>query len=141
MYSQYGTGGMPLYPSQPLYTTFMPANISAPYGPGGAPLLPPPQQLTGALQPMPAQQYGAAAPPTSWALTKAEKKEYDRIFRSWDASGSGFISGQVALEIFGQSGLSKDDLARIWYVFTRIVDVILTLRPSGGLQMSMIEGS
>ncbi|KAF4578312.1 hypothetical protein EYR36_000119 [Pleurotus pulmonarius] len=110
----YGTGGMPLYPSQPLYTTFMPANISAPYGPGGAPLLPPPQQLTGALQPMPAQQYGAAAPPTSWALTKAEKKEYDRIFRSWDASGSGFISGQVALEIFGQSGLSKDDLARIW---------------------------
>ncbi|KAJ8699192.1 hypothetical protein PTI98_002336 [Pleurotus ostreatus] len=113
MYSQYGTGGMPLYPSQPLYTTFMPANISAPYGPGGAPLLPP-QQLAGALQPMPTQQYGAAAPPTSWALTKAEKKEYDRIFRSWDASGSGFISGQVALEIFGQSGLSKDDLARIW---------------------------
>lgn len=131
---------MPLYPSQPLYTTFMPANISAPYGPGGAPLLPP-QQLTGALQPMPTQQYGATAPPTSWALTKAEKKEYDRIFRSWDASGSGFISGQVALEIFGQSGLSKDDLARIWYASAEIFNVVLTLHSPGGSQTSMTEGS
>ena len=53
----------------------------------------------------------------SWALTKQEKKNYDRIFRSWDAQGTGFLSGQVALEVFGQSGLDKNDLAKIWYVY------------------------
>ena len=53
----------------------------------------------------------------SWALTKQEKKNYDRVFRSWDSQGTGFLSGQVALEVFGQSGLDKNDLAKIWYVF------------------------
>ncbi|KIK01372.1 hypothetical protein K443DRAFT_573410 [Laccaria amethystina LaAM-08-1] len=49
-----------------------------------------------------------------WALSKSEKKNYDDIFRSWDAQNTGFISGHTALEVFGASGLPKDDLARIW---------------------------
>lgn len=59
-------------------------------------------------------QRGTAAPRIPWALSKSEKKSYDSIFRAWDVKGTGFISGETALEVFGQSGLSKDDLARIW---------------------------
>lgn len=47
-------------------------------------------------------------------LTKEEKKNYDQIFRAWDQSGSGFLSGDVAQEVFGQSGLNRDDMAKIW---------------------------
>jgi hypothetical protein len=49
-----------------------------------------------------------------WAITKGEKKLYDDTFKAWDGFGKGFISGEQALEIFGQSGLPKPDLERIW---------------------------
>lgn len=49
-----------------------------------------------------------------WAVTKDEKKIYDDMFKAWDGFGKGFISGNQALEIFGQSGLDKPDLERIW---------------------------
>jgi len=49
-----------------------------------------------------------------WAITKGEKKLYDETFRAWDGLGKGYISGEQALEIFGQSGLAKPDLERIW---------------------------
>jgi hypothetical protein len=49
-----------------------------------------------------------------WAITKGEKKLYDDTFRAWDGLGKGYISGEQALEIFGQSGLAKPDLERIW---------------------------
>ena len=55
-------------------------------------------------------------PQMSWTITRAEKKNYDQIFRAWDPQSSGFISGTTALEVFGQSGLGKDDLANIWFV-------------------------
>lgn len=106
---------------QMMSSSFMPANISAPYGVGGNPQLPaPPQQQLGGLSLQQSfQQHNQArgigsAPKVPWALSKAEKKQYDQIFRSWDAQGTGFISGQTALEVFGQSGLDKNDLARIW---------------------------
>ena len=62
------------------------------------------------------QQYNQEQqkPRMSWALNKAEKKNYDQIFRAWDIPGTGYISGQMALEVFGQSGLEKSDLAKIW---------------------------
>ncbi|KAG9123376.1 hypothetical protein FRC07_015019 [Ceratobasidium sp. 392] len=44
----------------------------------------------------------------------SEKKNYDQIFRAWDQDGTGFISGQIGFEIFGQSGLPREDLAKIW---------------------------
>jgi hypothetical protein len=101
-------------------TTFMPMSNSAPYSAGGAPQLAPQQSQGGLSLQQSFQQHnqaqrGTVAPKVPWALSKAEKKNYDAIFRAWDSQSTGFISGQVALEVFGQSGLDKQDLARIWY--------------------------
>ncbi|KAF2090508.1 hypothetical protein K490DRAFT_34719 [Saccharata proteae CBS 121410] len=49
-----------------------------------------------------------------WAVTKDEKKIYDDLFKAWDGFSKGYISGDQAIEIFGQSGLDKSDLERIW---------------------------
>ncbi|KAI1206565.1 uncharacterized protein F4807DRAFT_438459 [Annulohypoxylon truncatum] len=49
-----------------------------------------------------------------WAITKDEKTRYDQLFRAWDGLHKGFIGGDQAIEIFGQSGLEKTDLERIW---------------------------
>ncbi|KAF2266378.1 hypothetical protein CC78DRAFT_615188 [Lojkania enalia] len=49
-----------------------------------------------------------------WAITKGEKKLYDETFKAWDGLNKGYISGDQALEIFGQSGLPRPDLERIW---------------------------
>lgn len=49
-----------------------------------------------------------------WAITKEEKTRYDSLFRAWDGLGKGFIGGDAAIEIFGQSGLEKPDLERVW---------------------------
>ncbi|KAG8968021.1 hypothetical protein FRC03_008886 [Tulasnella sp. 419] len=57
---------------------------------------------------------GSSTQNISWALSKDERKSYDQIFRAWDSKSTGFISGSIALEVFGQSGLPQDDLAKIW---------------------------
>ncbi|EPE06158.1 actin cytoskeleton-regulatory complex protein pan1 [Ophiostoma piceae UAMH 11346] len=49
-----------------------------------------------------------------WAITKGEKTTYDAIFRAWDGMNKGYIAGSQAIEIFGQSGLEKPDLERVW---------------------------
>ncbi|KAH8804619.1 actin cytoskeleton-regulatory complex protein pan1 [Xylogone sp. PMI_703] len=49
-----------------------------------------------------------------WAVTKDEKTRYDALFRAWDGLNKGFIGGDVAIEVFGQSGLAKSDLERVW---------------------------
>lgn len=49
-----------------------------------------------------------------WAITKDEKKIYDQLFKAWDGMGKGFIGGDVAIEIMGQSGLEQKDLEAIW---------------------------
>lgn len=49
-----------------------------------------------------------------WAITKEEKTRYDSLFRAWDGFGKGYVLGTQAIEIFGQSGLDKPDLERIW---------------------------
>ncbi|EXJ96308.1 hypothetical protein A1O1_01434 [Capronia coronata CBS 617.96] len=56
----------------------------------------------------------AGSAKVAWAITKEEKKIYDELFRAWDGLGRGFISGDVAIEIMGQSGLERSDLERIW---------------------------
>ncbi|KAI0044289.1 hypothetical protein FA95DRAFT_1497317 [Auriscalpium vulgare] len=101
-------------------STFLPANMSPPYNPAGAPqLLQPQQQLGGLSLQQSFQQHnqevkGTSAPRVPWALSKAEKKSYDQIFRAWDTTGTGFIDGATAIEVFGQSGLDRNDLARVW---------------------------
>ena len=49
-----------------------------------------------------------------WAVTKDEKRIYDELFKAWDGLNKGFITGDVAIEIMGQSGLNRQDLERIW---------------------------
>lgn len=104
---------------QMMSSTFLPANMSAPYNPSGLPQLQ--QQPAGGLslqqsfQQHNQNQRGNTAPKVPWALSKSERKSYDQIFRAWDTRGEGFINGQTALEVFGQSGLDKNDLAKIWY--------------------------
>jgi len=49
-----------------------------------------------------------------WAITKDEKTTYDALFRAWDGMSKGYIAGSQAIEIFGQSGLEKPDLERVW---------------------------
>ncbi|KAI0668336.1 hypothetical protein C8Q78DRAFT_1173775 [Trametes maxima] len=122
-----GGGGLrPLVPQatgfidprlQMMSSTFLPANTSAPYNAAGAPQFQ--QQQSGFSLQQSFQQHnqaqrGNAAPRVPWALSKAEKKSYDQIFRAWDAGNTGFISGQTALEVFGQSGLDRNELAKIW---------------------------
>ena len=124
-----GGGMQPLVPQvtgfldprlQMMSSTFLPANPAAPYNPTGAPQLLQPQQQLGGLSLQQSFQHhnqevkGTAAPRVPWALSKPEKKSYDQIFRAWDTSNSGFIDGRTAIEVFGQSGLDKNDLARIW---------------------------
>jgi hypothetical protein len=49
-----------------------------------------------------------------WAVTKDEKRIYDQLFKAWDGLGKGHITGDVAIEIMGQSGLDRSDLEAIW---------------------------
>ncbi|QBZ61390.1 hypothetical protein PoMZ_08339 [Pyricularia oryzae] len=49
-----------------------------------------------------------------WAITKDEKTRYDALFKAWDGMNKGYIAGSQAIEIFGQSGLEKPDLERVW---------------------------
>lgn len=55
---------------------------------------------------------GSATVP--WAVTKDEKKIYDQLFKAWDGFNKGFIGGDVAIEVMGQSGLEKSDLEKVW---------------------------
>ncbi|CCE88959.1 Piso0_001753 [Millerozyma farinosa CBS 7064] len=50
----------------------------------------------------------------TWAITKQEKQIYDGIFSAWDPQRKGFINGDVAVGIFGKSGLNRTDLESIW---------------------------
>ena len=59
------------------------------------------------------QVMGQGAVQVQWSLTADEKRNYDEIFRAWDA-GSGYIDGGRALEVFQESGLERDDLMKIW---------------------------
>lgn len=49
-----------------------------------------------------------------WAVTKDEKRLYDELFSAWDGLNKGFITGDVAIELMGKSGLDRKDLESIW---------------------------
>ncbi|KAG8622958.1 hypothetical protein KVT40_007934 [Elsinoe batatas] len=78
------------------------------------------RELQQQMLPQPGREQGFSAAglrgnaTVPWAVTKDEKKIYDEMFKTWDGFGKGFISGNQAIEIFGQSGLDKSDLERIW---------------------------
>ena len=60
------------------------------------------------------QMGGALKDNVGWAITKQEKLIYDGIFNAWDTSRKGYIMGDVAISIFGKSGLSRPDLETVW---------------------------
>lgn len=84
---------------------------------GGLPGL---EALKNQLMPQPGREGGfttaglAGNATIPWAVTKEEKKIYDQLFRAWDGLNKGYIGGETAKEIMGQSGLSREDLERIW---------------------------
>lgn len=49
-----------------------------------------------------------------WAITKDEKKVYDKIFAEWDKERKGTMAGDMAIKVLTQSGLSQNDLENIW---------------------------
>ncbi|KAF5094836.1 hypothetical protein D0Z00_003379 [Geotrichum galactomycetum] len=49
-----------------------------------------------------------------WAITKDEKNIYDGIFSEWDKQNQGIMTGDVAIQVMTQSGLSQRDLEAIW---------------------------
>ncbi|KAL5533504.1 hypothetical protein ACEPAF_5280 [Sanghuangporus sanghuang] len=100
---------------QMMSSSFMPANPSMPFS-GGVPQFAGNPSGPGASLQQSIQQYNqqSTTPKMSWALSKVEKKNYDQIFRAWDTQSTGYINGQTALEVFGQSGLDKNTLAKIW---------------------------
>ncbi|WWC87443.1 uncharacterized protein L201_002332 [Kwoniella dendrophila CBS 6074] len=108
--------GLPHDPRlQQMMQSFMPSNISQPFAPSGVPQFnqTPTQPLTQSFQSL-LQNPSVNTPKVPWTLSRQEKKDYDQIFRAWDTTGQGFISGEMAREVFGQSGLDQDGLMKIW---------------------------
>ncbi|RMZ90853.1 hypothetical protein DV736_g1918, partial [Chaetothyriales sp. CBS 134916] len=49
-----------------------------------------------------------------WAITPVDKARFDTIFATIDKSGSGYISGEQAVDFFGNARLPEEVLAQIW---------------------------
>ena len=49
-----------------------------------------------------------------WAVTPADKARFDQIFATLDTQHRGFITGDQAVEFFGNARLPEDTLAQIW---------------------------
>ena len=124
MPSSYGTN---LSPSQTGIQPPMPLNAQPTGRPGqwglvNAPAsgLPNIDALQQRMMPQPGREGGyttiglSGTATVPWAVTKDEKKIYDQLFKAWDGFNKGFIGGDVAIEVMGQSGLPKSDLEKIW---------------------------
>ncbi|KAJ6043485.1 uncharacterized protein N7446_001685 [Penicillium canescens] len=115
------TGGMGLT-AQPTGLTAQPTGMPGQWGFINTPAqgLPNIDAMKQQLMPQPGREGGFSAAALSgnatvaWAITKEEKKIYDDLFRAWDGLRKGFVSGETAIEIMGQSGLNRKDLERIW---------------------------
>lgn len=115
---QTGFGGGPM--AQPLNA--QPTGRPGQWGLVNAPAsgLPNLEALQQQMMPQPGREAGFSTQglqgnaTVPWSVTKQEKQIYDDMFKAWDGFGKGFISGQQAIEIFGQSGIDKGELERIW---------------------------
>ncbi|OQE94199.1 hypothetical protein PENNAL_c0004G00122 [Penicillium nalgiovense] len=116
------TGGMQGLGVQPTGVAAQPTGMPGQWGFINTPAqgLPNIDAMKQQLMPQPGREGGFSAVGLSgnatvaWAITKEEKKIYDDLFRAWDGFRKGFISGETAIEIMGQSGLNRKDLERIW---------------------------
>lgn len=113
------TGGLAV---QPTGLTAQPTGIPGQWGFINTPAqgLPNIEAMKQQLMPQPGREGGFTTANLSgnatvaWAITKEEKKIYDDLFRAWDGLRKGFVGGETAIEIMGQSGLNRKDLERIW---------------------------
>ena len=121
--SNYGTNLSPAQNGgQPLPLSAQPTGIQGQWGLVNAPAsgLPNIDALQQRMMPQPGREGGYTTAGLSgtakvpWAVTKDEKKIYDQLFKAWDGFNKGFIGGDVAIEVMGQSGLPKPDLEKIW---------------------------
>ncbi|KAJ5558584.1 hypothetical protein N7461_002556 [Penicillium sp. DV-2018c] len=116
------TGGMQGLGVQPTGLAPQPTGIPGQWGFINTPAqgLPNIDAMKQQLMPQPGREGGFSTAGLSgnatvaWAITKEEKKIYDDLFRAWDGLRKGFVSGETAIEIMGQSGLNRKDLERIW---------------------------
>ncbi|RMZ84005.1 hypothetical protein DV737_g1284, partial [Chaetothyriales sp. CBS 132003] len=49
-----------------------------------------------------------------WAVSAADKARFDAIFATVDKAGAGYISGEQAVDFFGNARLPEEVLAQIW---------------------------
>ena len=102
--------------------TAQPTGIPGQWGFVNAPStgLPNIEALKQQLMPQPGREGGYTTTGISgnatipWAIAKDEKKIYDELFKAWDGFRKGYIGGDTAIEIMGQSGLARSDLEQIW---------------------------
>ncbi|KAL3463779.1 hypothetical protein BJX64DRAFT_110897 [Aspergillus heterothallicus] len=114
--------GSNLSPSQTGGLAAQPTGIPGQWGFVNAPSsgLPNIDALKQQLMPQPGREGGFSTVGLSgnahipWAITKEEKHIYDELFRAWDGLRKGFIGGDTAIEIMGQSGLDRKDLEAVW---------------------------
>ncbi|KAJ9209653.1 hypothetical protein DTO166G4_8742 [Paecilomyces variotii] len=108
--------------AQPTGLVAQPTGLPGQWGFVNAPAtgLPNIEALKQQLMPQPGREGGFTTAGLSgnatipWAVTKEEKNIYDQLFRAWDGLKKGYIGGDTAIEIMGQSGLDRQDLERIW---------------------------
>lgn len=100
---------------------FLPASVAAPSAGNFSSGAVQPDQFAAALAasgPVAPQKTGMAPrrdkKAIPYKLASDEKKSYEAIFRSWDPQRTGFLDGSLAQEVFGQSGLTNDQLMQIW---------------------------
>ena len=74
---------------------------------GGRPQSPVVRQQAGT--PLSAQGTG-----DGWLVTPQDKQRFDQVFAGLDTSNRGFITGEQAVEFFGNARLPEDVLASIW---------------------------
>lgn len=63
------------------------------------------------LSAAPLGQQGTGEP---WLIDGADKARFDQIFGTIDTTGQGFISGEQAVQFFGNARLPEEVLAQIW---------------------------
>lgn len=49
-----------------------------------------------------------------WLISAPDKARFDQVFTTVDTNGQGFISGEQAVQFFGNARLPEDVLAQIW---------------------------
>lgn len=118
----FGSNLSPAQTGGPAGIAAQPTGVPGQWGFVNAPTtgLPNIEALKQQLMPQPGREGGFSAAGLSgnatvpWAITKDEKRIYDDLFRAWDGFRKGYVGGDTAIEIMGQSGLNRQDLERVW---------------------------